>query len=89
MASAFMNPLDSLGRWCLRDAPHHPGVRISPRALEIDVFIGLDVHVSLMGLLQDSGGESADALVGVLRILLALVAGLLFGNLLIPARRNL
>ncbi|HXH01662.1 MAG TPA: threonine/serine exporter family protein [Xanthomonadaceae bacterium] len=43
----------------------------------------------LMDLLQPNGGESSDALIGVLRILLALVAGLLFGNLLIPARRNL
>lgn len=43
----------------------------------------------LMNLVQDTGDASGDALVTVLKILLALVAGLLFGNLLIGARRNL
>ncbi|GAB2493474.1 threonine/serine exporter family protein [Pseudoxanthomonas sangjuensis] len=41
----------------------------------------------LMNLVQQTGGESA--LLGALNIIMALVAGLLFGNLLMPTRRNL
>lgn len=48
---------------------------------------------SLRGLLeliqQQDVSAGQDALLTVLNILLALVAGLLFGNLLLPARRNL
>ena len=38
---------------------------------------------------QQDLAAGQDALVGVLNILLALLAGLLFGNLLVPTRRNL
>lgn len=38
---------------------------------------------------QQNLAAGQDALIGVLNILLALVAGLLFGNLLVPTRRNL
>lgn len=38
---------------------------------------------------QQDLAAGQDALIGVLNILLALVAGLLFGNLLLPTRRNL
>ena len=48
---------------------------------------------SLRGLLelfqQQDISAGQDALLAVLNILLALIAGLLFGNLLLPARRNL
>jgi uncharacterized membrane protein YjjP (DUF1212 family) len=48
---------------------------------------------SLRGLLtmvqQQDVGAGQSALLGVLNIVMALVAGLLFGNLLIPARKNL
>jgi uncharacterized membrane protein YjjP (DUF1212 family) len=48
---------------------------------------------SLRGLLsliqQQDVGAGQDALLAVLNIVLALVAGLLFGNLLLPARRSL
>ena len=37
---------------------------------------------------QDMGAGQA-ALMAVVNILMALIAGLLFGNLLIPAQRNL
>lgn len=38
---------------------------------------------------QQDLAAGQDALVGVLNILLALIAGLLFGNILVPTRRNL
>lgn len=38
---------------------------------------------------QQDVAAGQDALVGVMNILLALIAGLLFGNLLLPTRRNL
>ncbi len=38
---------------------------------------------------QQQLAAGQDALVGVLNILLALIAGLLFGNLMVPTRRNL
>jgi uncharacterized membrane protein YjjB (DUF3815 family) len=38
---------------------------------------------------QQELAAGQDAIVGVLNILLALIAGLLFGNLLLPTRRNL
>ena len=38
---------------------------------------------------QQDVAAGQDALIGVLNILLALIAGLLFGNLLVPTRRNL
>jgi len=48
---------------------------------------------SLRGLLtmvqQQDVGAGQSALLGVLNIVMALVAGLLFGNLLLPARKNL
>ena len=48
---------------------------------------------SLRGVLtlvqQQDVGAGQDAALAVLNILLALIAGLLFGNLLVPARRNL
>jgi len=44
----------------------------------------------IMTLLQQQDvGASQDAVLGVLNILLALIAGLLFGNLLMPTRRSL
>jgi len=48
---------------------------------------------SLRGLLsliqQQDVGAGQSALLAVFNVLLALVAGLLFGNLMLPARRNL
>ena len=48
---------------------------------------------SLRGLLtliqQQDVNAGQEAMLAVVNILLALVAGLLFGNLLLPARRNL
>jgi hypothetical protein len=38
---------------------------------------------------QQDAAVGQSAAVGVLNILLALIAGLLFGNLLLPTRRNL
>ena len=38
---------------------------------------------------QQDVGVGQTAMLGVVNILLALVAGLLFGNLLLPTRRNL
>ena len=50
-------------------------------------------RVSLRGLLtliqQQDIDAGQTAVLAVLNILLALIAGLLFGNLLLPARRNL
>jgi len=44
----------------------------------------------LMNLVQQlDAGASSDALLDVINIIMALVAGLLFGNLLAPARKNL
>ncbi|MBA2238427.1 MAG: threonine/serine exporter family protein, partial [Lysobacter sp.] len=48
---------------------------------------------SLRGLLnliqQQDAGAGEVALLAVINILMALIAGLLFGNLLLPPRRNL
>jgi uncharacterized membrane protein YjjB (DUF3815 family) len=44
----------------------------------------------VMTLLQQQDvAAGQDAVLGVINILLALIAGLLFGNLLMPTRRNL
>ncbi len=68
---------------------HRPGALIRVPG----IILLLPGSVSLRGmmdliLLQDVG-VGQDALLAVVNILLAVIAGLLFGNLLLPARKNL
>jgi len=70
-------------RWC-----HRPGaiVRLPGIVMLVPGSISLRGFMALMQ--QDTSAGHA-ALMGLLNILLALIAGLIFGNLMAPARRNL
>ena len=58
-----------------------------------DIIMLVPGSASLRGLMnlvqQADAGAGESALLGVLNIIMALIAGLLFGNLLMPTRRNL
>jgi hypothetical protein len=58
MAGALMDLPNSIGARRLGHAPHHPGLRVAPRALEVDTFLVLNVEVRLVGLLQGFGGHA-------------------------------
>lgn len=75
---------NAYARWCNR-----PGavVRIAGIIMLVPGSASLRGVISLFQQQDLAAGQ--DALVSVLNILLALVAGLLFGNLLLPTRRNL
>ncbi|MBW3550434.1 MAG: threonine/serine exporter family protein [Proteobacteria bacterium] len=75
---------NAYARWC-----HRPGAIIRVPG----IIMLVPGSASLRGLLtliqQQDVNAGQDAMLAVLNILLALIAGLLFGNLLLPARRNL
>ncbi|MFP7724737.1 threonine/serine ThrE exporter family protein [Lysobacter sp. D1-1-M9] len=75
---------NAYARWC-----HRPGAIIRVPG----IIMLVPGSASLRGLLtliqQQDVDAGQDAMLAVLNILLALIAGLLFGNLLLPARRNL
>ncbi|KAF1686600.1 hypothetical protein B1992_06720 [Pseudoxanthomonas broegbernensis] len=75
---------NGFGRWA-----HRPGAVIRLPG----IIMLVPGSASLRGLLtlvqQQDMDVGQSALLGVLNIIMALVAGLLFGNLLIPARKNL
>ena len=75
---------NAYARWCNRPGAvvRMPGIiMLVPGSASLRGVISLFQEQSL------AAGQ--DALIGVLNILLALIAGLLFGNLLVPTRRNL
>jgi len=57
------------------------------------IILLLPGSVSLRGMMdlvqRQDVGVGQDALMAVVNILLAVIAGLLFGNLLLPTRKNL
>ncbi|MDQ3205155.1 MAG: threonine/serine exporter family protein [Pseudomonadota bacterium] len=75
---------NAYARWC-----HRPGAIIRVPG----IIMLVPGSASLRGLLtliqQQNVDAGQEAFLSVLNILLALVAGLLFGNLLLPSRRNL
>src|SRR3546814_10092490 len=74
--------------WCSSDLVHHPALVCVPGILML--VPGSASLRGVMNLIQQQDATLCQvAALGVLNILLALVAGLLFGNLLLPTRRNL
>lgn len=75
---------NAYARWCNR-----PGavVRMPGIIMLVPGSASLRGVISLFQQQDLAAGQ--DALVGVLNILMALIAGLLFGNVLLPSRRNL
>lgn len=75
---------NAYARWC-----HRPGAIIRVPG----IILLVPGSASLRGLLnliqQQDAGAGEVALLAVMNILMALIAGLLFGNLLLPPRRNL
>lgn len=67
---------------------HRPGAIIRVPGI-IMLVPGSASLRGLLSLIQQDVGQGQTALLAVLNVLAALVAGLLFGNLLLPPRRNL
>ncbi|MGY1425744.1 threonine/serine ThrE exporter family protein [Lysobacter sp. A289] len=68
---------------------HRPGTIVRVPGIILLVPGSASLRALLDLLQQQDMGVGEEALLGVLNILLAVVAGLLFGNLLLPTRRNL
>lgn len=75
---------NAYARWCNR-----PGavVRVPGIIMLVPGSTSLRGVITLFQQQELAAGQ--DALIGVFNILLALIAGLLFGNLMVPTRRNL
>ncbi|WP_119717258.1 threonine/serine exporter family protein [Cognatilysobacter tabacisoli] len=75
---------NAFARWA-----HRPGAIIRVPGIIMLVPGSTSLRGMLTLIQQQDVGAGQDALLAVLNILLALIAGLLFGNLLLSARRNL
>jgi hypothetical protein len=65
MSCPLMDPLYRLGTRSFGDAPHHAGLRVAPRPLEVDTLLVLDVEVSLVGLLKRFGRDAMHPVMNV------------------------
>src|SRR3990172_8190073 len=58
MAGPLVDPHDRFLRWARGQAEDLAGLRIQPRPLEVDAFLGLDLEVAAMGLLELHRGDA-------------------------------
>src|SRR5689334_22601262 len=65
MAGALVDAHDALAAGAGRQAEDLAGLRVEPRALEVDTLVALDREITLVGFLQLRGGNADEAAVDI------------------------